>query len=154
MKPLLIASVVTGLTAAAGTVLMNAPHIVAHVNNTKTAPKVTQIEEVKYIPQEPVVEYKSRTTKTGHVVTAKVSDIQCYWTTDDDGQSDYQICNVNGVITDLTGAKKHFSSGDNYCLRKYHQDTQHFEGGKIYSSDAYYPMFNHDNIACDFGVGN
>ncbi len=156
MKPLLIASVVTGLTAAAGTVLINTPRIIAHTTNTQQTQieqvqtEQVQTEQVKSIPQE---EYKSRTTATGHVVTAKVSNIDCNWKQGEyEHDIIYQKCTVLGVITDLTGEQKHFSSIDKLCLKEYTKPTPAYYGDVVYLPGNYYPASHHDDIACAFGV--
>ena len=94
MKTLLIASVVTGLTAAAGTVLINAPRIVAHVNNTNTpvvsTPKVTQIEEVQQIK-------RHRFDYNGSRYEMEVSQMSCY--TEED--YDFFFISDNGATYDI-----------------------------------------------------
>ena len=120
MKPLLIASVVTGLTAAAGTVLMNAPRIVAHVNNTNTP--VVSTPKVTTAPPAPITTTVKDNQGYSYTFTADNVTLNVVQHERDNGceNSGNGVCYVSepyttkiitahGVKTALDGKTKHFS---------------------------------------------
>ena len=87
---------------------------------------------------------------TGHTLTIKESDANCYWETSYDGVYDTQTCVVNGVKTDLTGKQEHWSRTE-VCQYKYHQDYYGEFLGSRYAGQ-FYPAFARNEIVCSYGA--